>query len=95
MVFLDELATNATANNISIIVYSGNSDLLVSHRGSEGALTPNVLHLFIFFVDDFPQLRFRYPSLSIVLWPGPITEAITMLPLEHDVRRYPRVHTKT
>ena len=59
MVFLDELATNATANNISIIVYSGNSDLLVSHRGSEGTLTLNVLHLFILFVDDFPQLQSR------------------------------------
>lgn len=59
MVFLDELATNATANNISIIVYSGNSDLLVSHRGSEGVLTPNVPHLFIFFVDGLSQLRSR------------------------------------
>lgn len=38
MVFLDQLAANATANNVSIIVYSGNSDLLVSHRGSEVAI---------------------------------------------------------
>jgi len=38
MVFLDELATNATARNVSIIVYSGNNDLIISHRGSEGAL---------------------------------------------------------
>ena len=39
MVFLDELATNATARNVSIIVFSGNNDLIISHRGSEGALT--------------------------------------------------------
>lgn len=38
MVFLDELAANATAHNVSIIVYSGNSDFLISHRGSEGVL---------------------------------------------------------
>ena len=37
--FLDELAANATARNVSIIVYSGNSDLIISHRGSEGAST--------------------------------------------------------
>ena len=43
MVFLDQLAANATAKNVSIIVYSGNSDLLVSHRGSEGVFTLNVL----------------------------------------------------
>ena len=94
MVFLDELATNATANNISIIVYSGNSDLLVSHRGSEGVLTPNVLYLLSFLLTISPSCDSGIP-LSIVLWPGPITEAITMLPLEHDVWRYPRVHAKT
>jgi len=38
MVFLDELATNATARNVSIIVYSGNNDLLIAHRGSEVAI---------------------------------------------------------
>ena len=43
MVFLDELATNATARNVSIIVYSGNDDLLVTHRGSEGTLTSHTL----------------------------------------------------
>lgn len=35
MVFLDELATNATKNNVSIIISSGNADPLVPHRGSE------------------------------------------------------------
>jgi carboxypeptidase D len=43
MVFLDELAANATARNVSIIVYSGNGDLLVSHRGSEGASVSRIL----------------------------------------------------
>ncbi|KAJ7258257.1 alpha/beta-hydrolase [Mycena rebaudengoi] len=33
--FLSDLATNATANNISIIFYSGNDDALVQHRGTE------------------------------------------------------------
>ncbi|KAJ6518365.1 alpha/beta-hydrolase [Mycena vulgaris] len=33
--FLSDLATNATANNVSIIFYSGNDDALVQHRGTE------------------------------------------------------------
>jgi carboxypeptidase D len=33
--FLSDLATNATAKNISIIFYSGNDDALVQHRGTE------------------------------------------------------------
>ena len=40
--FLDELAANATARNVSIIVYSGNNDLIISHRGSEGALASHI-----------------------------------------------------
>ncbi|TCD69154.1 hypothetical protein EIP91_008631 [Steccherinum ochraceum] len=35
MAFLDELATNATNRNVSILIYSGNDDSLVAHRGSE------------------------------------------------------------
>ena len=35
MIFLDELAANATAKNVSIIIYSGNMDSLVAHRGFE------------------------------------------------------------
>jgi len=35
MVFMDELATNATKHNVSIIFFSGNADSLVSHRGTE------------------------------------------------------------
>ncbi|KAH9946531.1 alpha/beta-hydrolase [Amylocystis lapponica] len=35
MAFLTELASNATAGNLSIVIYSGNDDTLVSHRGSE------------------------------------------------------------
>ncbi|CAL1716100.1 unnamed protein product [Somion occarium] len=33
--FLSELATNATANNVSIVFYSGNDDAQVQHRGTE------------------------------------------------------------
>ncbi|EPQ57234.1 alpha/beta-hydrolase [Gloeophyllum trabeum ATCC 11539] len=35
MAFLSELAQNATKNNVSMIFYSGNADLLVGHRGTE------------------------------------------------------------
>ncbi|KAI0079396.1 alpha/beta-hydrolase [Panus rudis PR-1116 ss-1] len=35
MDFLDELATNASKANVSIILYSGNDDSLVAHRGTE------------------------------------------------------------
>ncbi|KAF9028443.1 alpha/beta-hydrolase [Hymenopellis radicata] len=38
MVFLSDLASNATARNVSVIIYSGNDDSLVSHRGSEVAI---------------------------------------------------------
>lgn len=33
--FLSDLATNATARNVSIVFYSGNDDSLVQHRGTE------------------------------------------------------------
>ncbi|KAJ7250537.1 Alpha/Beta hydrolase protein [Mycena haematopus] len=36
MNFLSEFATNATAHSISVILYSGNDDSLISHRGTEG-----------------------------------------------------------
>jgi carboxypeptidase D len=36
MAFLTELATNATKHNIPIVIYSGNDDAIVPHRGSEG-----------------------------------------------------------
>ncbi|KAL4265511.1 Carboxypeptidase [Pleurotus pulmonarius] len=35
MVFLTDLATNATAKNVSVILFSGNDDALVSHLGTE------------------------------------------------------------
>jgi carboxypeptidase D len=36
MAFLTELATNATKHNMGIVIYVGNDDSLVAHRGSEG-----------------------------------------------------------
>lgn len=36
MAFLSELATNTTKHGIKVIIYSGNDDLLVAHRSSEG-----------------------------------------------------------
>ncbi|KAH9855778.1 alpha/beta-hydrolase [Lenzites betulinus] len=35
MAFLTDLATNASAHNISVVLYSGNDDSLVAHRGTE------------------------------------------------------------
>ncbi|EMD31276.1 hypothetical protein CERSUDRAFT_89132 [Gelatoporia subvermispora B] len=35
MAFLTELASNASARNVSIVFYSGNDDSLVNHRGTE------------------------------------------------------------
>ncbi|KAG6379584.1 Alpha/Beta hydrolase protein [Boletus reticuloceps] len=38
MAFLTELATNATAHDVSIVIYSGNDDSLVPHFGSQIAI---------------------------------------------------------
>lgn len=35
MAFLTELATNASARGLSIVLYSGNDDSLITHRGTE------------------------------------------------------------
>ncbi|KAI0352156.1 alpha/beta-hydrolase [Trametes cingulata] len=35
MVFLNDLAANASAHNVSVVLYSGNDDSLVAHRGTE------------------------------------------------------------
>jgi len=35
MMFLTDFATNATAHNVSVILYSGNDDTLIAHRGTE------------------------------------------------------------
>ncbi|KAI0791967.1 Alpha/Beta hydrolase protein [Abortiporus biennis] len=35
MVFLDQLFANASQRNVGIVIYSGNDDSLVAHRGSE------------------------------------------------------------
>ena len=36
MVFLTDLATNATEKGVHVIIYSGNDDSLVAHTGSQG-----------------------------------------------------------
>ncbi|KAF7313192.1 Alpha/beta-hydrolase [Mycena kentingensis (nom. inval.)] len=38
MVFLDELAANASARGVGIVFYSGNDDSLVAHRGTEAVI---------------------------------------------------------
>jgi len=35
MVFFSELLTNASRHNVDVIIYSGNDDVLLPHRGSE------------------------------------------------------------
>lgn len=35
MVFFDELATNATSHNVSIVMYARNDDPYYSHRGTD------------------------------------------------------------
>ena len=35
MAFLTDLATNATAHGVHVILYSGNDDSLIAHRGTE------------------------------------------------------------
>ena len=37
MAFLSDLATNMTRHGVSIVLYSGNDDSLIAHRGTEGA----------------------------------------------------------
>ncbi len=53
MAFLSELATNASAKNVSMIFYSGNDDSLVPHRGTEGSchffIITHQLCLFLIF----------------------------------------------
>ncbi|KAF8637623.1 hypothetical protein AX17_002692 [Amanita inopinata Kibby_2008] len=38
MIFLTELATNASMHNIGIVLYSGNDDALIAHRSTEIAI---------------------------------------------------------
>src|ERR1700761_7357790 len=35
MLFFDDLFANASKNGVGIVIYSGNDDMLVAHRGSE------------------------------------------------------------
>ena len=60
--FLDELATNATARNVSIIVYSGNNDLLISHRGSEGMFGAFVISV-VWGLMDYPLVAIQVNHL--------------------------------
>lgn len=35
MAFLTDLATNATSRGVGVVLYSGNNDALIPHRGTE------------------------------------------------------------
>jgi hypothetical protein len=47
MTFLDDLATNATKHHVSVIIYSGNLDSLIAHRGSEGKFVSLLALLYV------------------------------------------------
>jgi len=65
-VFLDELAANATARNVSIIVYSGNNDLIISHRGSEGTFA---FPTFVFMILRLLPVAIQVTASSLRLGP--------------------------
>ena len=46
MAFLTDLATNATEQGLSIVIYSGNDDSLIPHLGSQGKCPFTLLFLF-------------------------------------------------
>lgn len=48
MVFLTEMATNASEHGLSVILYSGNDDTLIEHRGTEGLLNSSSLDRFLY-----------------------------------------------
>ena len=51
MAFLDELALNATKNNVGVVIYSGNDDALVAHTGSQGTVSSHLVSIYIAFTD--------------------------------------------
>lgn len=65
MDFMTELATNATARGVDIVLYSGNDDSLIAHRSTESSFLYCILHesktdLFIFYSCN--------PSMLIVFY---------------------------
>lgn len=49
MDFLSDLATNASAQGIGVLIYSGNDDSLVSHFSSEGRINLIYLNVTLIF----------------------------------------------
>lgn len=43
MAFLSEMATNATNADIGVVIYSGNNDALIGHRGTEVTIQVQIL----------------------------------------------------
>ncbi|KAG6374843.1 hypothetical protein JVT61DRAFT_4228 [Boletus reticuloceps] len=65
--FLSDLATNATAHDMKIIIYSGNDDSLVPHVGSQGEPPP----MFIQVVTWLTPLTYsNYPKYDVWWYPG-------------------------
>ena len=58
MAFFDDLATNATKHGVKIIIYSGNDDSIVAHRGSESTY----FLTYCMLPSVFPLTRSSYAS---------------------------------
>lgn len=56
MAFLTDLATNATAHDMTIIIFSGNDDSLIPHLGSEGRLPIALIGMWLMRASsDYPS----------------------------------------
>lgn len=47
MAFLTDLATSMTKEKVKVVIFSGNDDALLAHRGSEGLSYNITMMLFI------------------------------------------------
>lgn len=69
MAFFTDLATNASKAGVSIVLYSGNDDSLVAHRGTEGEwCRPNMptLHRLMYYSERSGYSKYdvrRYPRV--------------------------------
>ena len=85
MAFLTDLATNATAHDIGIVIFSGNDDSLVPHFGSQSRSSRS---LSLQLANTRIQLPSKYDVDRTSL------TCLTFYYLEHDVWWNPRLHTE-
>ena len=88
MTFLTELAANATAQSVDIIIYVGNDDAVSPHFGTEGE--DSIFAVALPGANAPPQSRYRcVRALDKLNTPAELFTA------EHDVRRHPGLHSQT